>query len=536
MSVLYRALWRDDEQDAPGGYLDHAQLLFAEWARGRQDAAVFLEGESTVEVSGKVRTVTVRTLPRDSEAGEDSGARGVECIANDLDENGSRWVTLLRVVTDDQRTNVWVENRVESEDVTQRIRVGRPRIVDSLVAIDGSPQLGGSRLFTDVQPIPANGVSILVEHLQSPDRTLPVIVCSEPGGEHDGRWMERAEKIARRAGGIATVMTLDAAAVTEFRSELGDLAVWGGGIRIYTPSPLTDSADGWRHRYTPGRLMAEREAAMIDRAVHSVANMSTRRPVPAEFRAFTTTAPAANVPGGTPGFVSEESAELERRYWQEALDAEIEVRNQVEREYNRTVGHLQRLRTALEEQGLHELYWGNQHEERNGVPDEVQDAEDALLAARLYLTDWLEIHHDAERDLDRITDTPNANAWGNTVWRGFRALASYAESRGEDFQGGFWPWCQQGFPNAWPASSKKLSMTESETVRNNSKYKKARELPVSEKVHPSGKTFMFSHLKIAEGGGDLAPRVYFYDDTGGVTGKVHVGFVGPHYLMPNTNT
>lgn len=47
---------------------------------------------------------------------------------------------------------------------------------------------------------------------------------------------------------------------------------------------------------------------------------------------------------------------------------------------------------------------------------------------------------------------------------------------------------------------------------------------------------MLSHLKIAEGGGDLAPRIYFYDDTGGPTGKVHVGFVGPHYLMPNTKS
>jgi hypothetical protein len=44
---------------------------------------------------------------------------------------------------------------------------------------------------------------------------------------------------------------------------------------------------------------------------------------------------------------------------------------------------------------------------------------------------------------------------------------------------------------------------------------------------------MLAHLKIAEGGGHLAPRVYFHDDTGGATGKAHVGFVGPHYLVPN---
>lgn len=47
---------------------------------------------------------------------------------------------------------------------------------------------------------------------------------------------------------------------------------------------------------------------------------------------------------------------------------------------------------------------------------------------------------------------------------------------------------------------------------------------------------MLAHLKISEGGGNLAPRVYFHDDTSGSTGKVHIGLVGPHYLVPNKST
>jgi len=42
---------------------------------------------------------------------------------------------------------------------------------------------------------------------------------------------------------------------------------------------------------------------------------------------------------------------------------------------------------------------------------------------------------------------------------------------------------------------------------------------------------MLARLNISEGGGSLAPRVYFCDDTGGATRKVHVGFVGPHHLV-----
>ncbi|MGW9717893.1 hypothetical protein [Micrococcus aloeverae] len=76
-------------------------------------------------------------------------------------------------------------------------------------------------------------------------------------------------------------------------------------------------------------------------------------------------------------------------------------------------------------------------------------------------------------------------------------------------------------------------MTESESVQNNDKLSRMRVFKVDSAVHPSGEVMMLAHLKISEGGGNLAPRVYFYDDTNGSTKKVHVGLVGPHYLVPN---
>ena len=71
---------------------------------------------------------------------------------------------------------------------------------------------------------------------------------------------------------------------------------------------------------------------------------------------------------------------------------------------------------------------------------------------------------------------------------------------------------------------------------NNSMLVGKRVLPVSTEVDLAGRVSMLAHLKIAEGGGNLAPRLYFYDDTAGATKKVHIGFVGPHYLMPNTKS
>ncbi len=79
-------------------------------------------------------------------------------------------------------------------------------------------------------------------------------------------------------------------------------------------------------------------------------------------------------------------------------------------------------------------------------------------------------------------------------------------------------------------------MTESDTVKKNIGLSGRRVLPVSTEVDATGQILMLAHLKVAEGGGNLAPRIYFYDDTAGSTKKVHVGFVGPHYLMPNTKS
>ncbi len=77
-------------------------------------------------------------------------------------------------------------------------------------------------------------------------------------------------------------------------------------------------------------------------------------------------------------------------------------------------------------------------------------------------------------------------------------------------------------------------MTESESVENNDKLRRRRILPVGTDVDPSGRLYLPAHIKVAEGGGDLAPRIYFHVSRD--TGKAHVGYFGPHKNMPNTKT
>lgn len=434
MSVLYRALWADKSQDDAEAYLAKVRERFVAWATESEHPAELDDGEAKVVLrDGRTRTVGLRSV---DETDGDSHVLGIEGVAQDgaIDtDDGTTWTTLVRVISNRETVRVWVENRVESDDLSLRVSVGRPRLVDDLLAIPGKPVLGGSELFTDTLTIPAEHVSALVEMLRSPKRKLPVIVCSEPGAESDGRWQIRAERIARRAGGIALVITLSSDAVTAFRRELGDLAIWGGGVRVYAPTPVDDSSEGWRHRYTLGRVMEARESAMVDRIVFSVAMMSARRRVPDEFKVFTSTAPAESGPNSPAGFLSEEDAERERDHWERLLDDQVSATNDAERELAQKIGHLGRMKAALEGEGLHHLYYGTQHEEQAGVPDSVQDTSEAILAAQTYLTDWLVVHDSAGRELDGIDTGPSAFAWGNTTWRGFRALAAYAEARAGGF-------------------------------------------------------------------------------------------------------
>lgn len=523
MSVLYRALWSDTSESDRRGVVDLARDCFSRWALDDPKAKFLSDGEL---VSGR-RSITVRTL-------DDNGLFGVEGTTSDAPRTGAAaqtvWTTTMRVLATESAVHVWVENGMDTDELTQRVAVGRPRLVDDLLALPGNAHLGGSAVFTNIVNISAAEVPVLVGLLRDPTRTLPFIVFSAPGEPDGGRWLATANKTARRAGGVATVTTLDFDAVTAFRKALGTLAVWGGGVRTYVPAPVETEADGWRHRYITADRMGPFDSWVVDRLVYAVTQLSTRRRVPEVFTAF----------------VADDSRtvdvlEVERREqeWAFNLELELEERGEVERELAKANGHLLRLTRALREQGMDALVWQtHDRASEDDLPDTVQDVSEAVAAAQEYLGAWVMVPPSAPRELDGIDSAANAYSWGNTTWRGLLALSAYAQAKANGSSGDFWAWCERGEPLAWPTTKKKLAMSESETVQNNPRFMAARLFEVDPRVDgsDSGRIHMGAHLKISEGGGNLAPRVYFHDDTGGQTGKVHVGFVGPHYLVPNTKT
>lgn len=528
MGILYRAVWASEQAADVDQHFDGLRTCIAAWAQESTEPESLVAGRRELVLpQGKQRVVAYRSI---------DSHNAFEVVVTDTTQgDATEWTTVIRVVADDGRSHVLVENSMDSDDLTLRVSVGRPRVVNELLRAVPTPMLRGSKLLTEPVTLPANAIGLLSEILADPDRTLPMIVCSEPGGEHDDTWLATAGKIATRAEGVANVVTLDHAAVTAFKNQYDSLAIWGGGIRVYVPGVPVAESDAWRHRYYLRSRLETARQSTIDRIVYAVAQLSARRRVPEVFRVFGEQSglPADALDGMIPASELQEA----RDQWEFELEVALDERSELEKELSRASGHLARLKDELIAQGLSHLIWGTQHADDTSIPDEVQDTSDAVLAAQLYLTDWLVVPDSALRELDDIDTAPTAFAWGNNTWRGLRALAAYAQDRANGWdKGGFWDWCKSGPLLGWPATSKKLSMSEGETVQNNERLRRARVFQVDRAVDASGKILMLAHLKISEGGGPLAPRVYFHDDTGGSTGKVYVGLVGPHSLVPNKST
>lgn len=522
MAVISRIMWTAaDGGQSPDELLQGATRAIAPWALESDEVDLPESGEVTFERSG-VANPGIRTV-RAQRVAEPSG---LVVDVEDDDGTGAVWGVHVRIAVADGHLLVWVDNTLESETVSAPVSVGRPRVVDALLGVGDRPRLGASALLSEAQEISAEGVAVLDELLQNPERALPVVVVTCPWTGFDDHLRYRAGNLARRLTGLATVVMLDPGAQDALKAALPErLGVWGGAVRVYAPGSLDSPA---AHRLYSGDLLGQRGVEPI---VNWVTSLSSRRRPDHRLRAVHH---AVTQPDRTVWAAEVEELRRERDQFQTQLDNEIIERAEVEAELNRALVLVRRLRQLGFESGMaQEVTQAEQDAEQAG--ETLMTVSEAVGRARDELSEFLVIPHGADRELDSVDAAPNALAWGNTVWRGLGALADYARDvRSGAFSGGFWNWCVR--EGSWPATTKKLAMSESESVENSTKLFSKRCFKVDEAVDPSGELYMGAHLKISEGGGSLAPRVYFHDDTGGKTKRMHVGFIGPHYLVPNTKS
>ncbi|GGR06448.1 PspA/IM30 family protein [Streptomyces aurantiogriseus] len=449
-----------------------------------------------------------------------------------------------------------------------------PRLVrellDHFTVTDGT-----IRLSTAPHLIDADSVGLLVSALTDPDRGLPLVLAAEPSND-DPAWERLLTGVIRNLVGIATVFRLEREAVPVFRNEAGERHdVFPGQIRTYLPDVTLGSAeDGRRHRLLTYRRLSDPKFRNADIRI-------SRYP---RQHAVTTPQPALLAEPAFPGI-------------EEVLKDLRAARSQTAESLgNETVGSLRtQLNTANEtiDKALEELSEAASARDlaersRRALDEQLREATDryeyeiadhdatqaelsalrhqvAVLQQRLVKAGRAEdaytppVEESApmsfaelnERVRDRmkhlvltydkskaedLDDDMKSSTWASKVWDALLALDSYGATSASDegFGGTFRDFCEAAPQGMRTYPLTRVAMVESDSVRNDKRFRQQRMLPVPPEVDTSGRVFMEAHIKI-DNKGRIAPRIHFYDDTAGATGKVIVGYIGPHLSNTRTN-
>lgn len=581
MALLYRAIWTDDRD----------QLDEELW----QEAHSWIWDKHGIDLPGRGDIAADHIRAEVRHADTESG-RVLRVLLHEVEPTGRTWTTTATSLEPHGGDGtLWVDVDCDDPRSGARIDIASPKLVRSLIDRGQNPRRGDVGLSVKAQAVRPNEVGALASAIADPARTVPVVVLSHDDLAPQGTSAQRGVEAAEVLSGIARVLMLPPDAIDPFIEFMGrEFAVWGGAMRIYLPG-WTEGEDPSRHRVIlprqfssfprlPGLLVARRLASSVGRQrppdvwddlrpslarpgeperlrAQQAVREEVHRRIAADARADATTTGIAQ-DGVSPqeqlqrendeltellalgdaehrDAVNDLQVEMSRLRQQlaqlqdQVIDAVDEL-DQTVAERDREAAQARKLAIVIARAGVTEDNWTDA-EGATAIDQVVVEApSEAVEQARLLL-DFLAIHDDACGGLERLDAALESRAWGATTWRGLRALSSYAQDvRDNNFTGGFWSWCEK--TGRWPATSKKLAMSESETVMSSPKLARLRDLPVDPAVVPSGLICMQAHLKIATGGGMNIPRVYFHDDTGGSTGKVHIGFIGPHDLMPNKST
>ncbi len=531
MSLQYRAIWSDNRLDL----IDTARPVFQEWIESKGiNLQVPQEGikhaganEVTVDHASKgdVSALRIRLVEERAE-----------------EESEERWTTTVHWMIHGAAGWVWADVEWVSDAAFARPPdMAAPRLVRTLVEqryADGEQ----GRLGPNPSLVRPNNVDDLTGWILSPDRLVPVVLYSVDKNIGPEQFETRARKTASRLAGCADVrmLTIESEPVFNNAMEPLSLSVFEGAVRVYLPGIDPDDPEPWRHRYTRARNLSVN--------AHAAANVVVRQVLPRM---------AAQRPPEVYRLQIKHLLDLQRHDWQqfaEELDAkrnqlvedlrnlqqekeslqlerDIAVEDAVEseREADRARRKLDLLRKEFREMG--------------GTPESIeQEAADAIdptscqesieMARSLKN---ISIHPNAPQDIERLDESADSELWAQRIYRHLQSLDSYALEKTEGFEGSFKEWCERS-GSEYVLSLKFVAMSESEWVRKNERARVCRVLPVDRRVSVSGEILMLAHLKTVQGGGTTIPRIYFHDDSMGVTKKIHIGFIGPHDLMPNKST
>ena len=218
---------------------------------------------------------------------------------------------------------------------------------------------------------------------------------------------------------------------------------------------------------------------------------------------------------------------------EDALERQVSGIGEREERLQREIDHLRERESSLESEV-------DRHKER--IKDLQQSGEQSVQAhwsmvvpvknfnilvhtAQKQLS-GIRIHDQALKDSKRLNSAKEKN-WLPDTWAALGSLHEYATTE-HLHRGDYEAWTHSRVSeHAWYIN--RIAMRESDVTMH--RHAKTRVFPVDTRVSSDGCIEMQAHLKI-ELKGKVRPRVFFYDDTEGETGLVHIGFIGPHDLVP----
>ena len=466
----------------------------------------------------------------------------------------------IRLIRRDEKQYVWVDVEdfsaspgLESMDKIQSLI---QELIDDSEKNHGNPRRGEIRFQSRVQIAGSVAVKLIP---QSNRKAAIICIAHDPLREEDQKRL--AKLLARQFAGSALVVYLPPGDLGRFQNEVGgDLSLYPGEIRIYPPAkkgsrnvisipPISSlNIQKTKHEKISARVLQALQSSLVATPVPQVCEEGARL---------------------LRGFQNPDDERMQERQnidFENLLKENERLRETVaslhsDRDHDlEAIDHLEdQLRNTKRMMQESEDWWrgllDEENEKRVAAEEERTDVElrfidfamsenlkrmrkesvysissisEALERGRTVLRK-VQIPHNVSSMLEDLEGNQRSRSWGRSIWDALLAFNVFAESQ---FNGNFLKWCEtSGDAFVWHAQN--ISMRESETVHSNERLRSQRVLPVATELDPSGKVFMEAHLKF---GGSSAPRLYFYDDSKGATGKIHIGGLDPHSRWENTTT
>lgn len=524
MALIYRSIFEVD--DSEGTFVDHAPSYVRDWLRYKlDDPALELPADGLTSLdahgieiqaaSGANEECSVARVAAFERAREDGVAVKTTLTAIRAETRSWAWVDLERWTPPDHSAAAWIPVA--------------PGVVTTLLMTETASRGGFALSRKHVLAAGAEG-GLVAELVLDSTRELPLVLVSYNRDEEHGvaAAEERARELARRLAGIAGIYVLGDGAVTAFSRAMYDavgdaMDVHSGAVRTYLPGAGADSDFPGRHRFIAFHKL---EGRRVDLAALIITPPLLRRavetPPPPIWRASARTLLLGHAPDAEYEelltFADEEIQSLRKSV--KELESERDDITTLQR-LNDDLGR----RLVYYRDRLRELEPSALAEEPAPDPFEPVLCSDALAEARERLA-MLEIPGTVDEDALAL-DEHGDESWASRAWSALQALNRYAEmKRDGEFDHSFFTYCERSagefvIPSSW------VVPTESAKTLANRRFRELRTLPVSTFVEASGRVLMQEHIRI-EKGGSPSPRIHYYDDTRGQTGKIHIGWFGDH--------